>query len=66
MQVQINGRDREIEQGTTVAALLRELDTAAQRVAVEVNRELVTRSTFGHTVLNPGDVVEIVTFVGGG
>ena len=66
MQVRINGQDREIEQGTTVAALLRELDTAPQRVAVEVNRELVTRSTFRHTVLNPGDVVEIVTFVGGG
>ncbi len=66
MQVVINGKERRVEPGTTVAALLADLGTATQKVAVEVNRELVTRSTFADTVLAEGDNIEIVSFVGGG
>lgn len=66
MQVRINGKEHDIEAGTTVAMLLRELDAALQRVAVEINRELVPRSTFEETFLSEGDTIEIVTFVGGG
>ena len=51
---------------TKSIALLRELETAPQRVAVEVNRELVPRSTFEEKVLAQGDRIEVVTFVGGG
>ena len=66
MRVVINGKQEEFSAGTTVARLLEDRGTAPQKVAVEVNRELVTRSTFAQTVLNDGDQVEIVTFVGGG
>ena len=66
VQVRINGKERDVEAGTTVAMLLRELDAAPQRVAVEINRELVPRSTFEETFLSEGDTIEIVTFVGGG
>jgi len=66
MQVRINGTPREIPERITVAGLLEELDAAAQRVAVEVNRELVPRREFEQAVLHEGDTVEIVTFVGGG
>ncbi len=66
MRVLINGDQQDIDAGTTVARLLEDRGTVPEKVAVEVNRELVTRSTFGETVLNEGDNIEIVTFVGGG
>ncbi|MCP4245989.1 MAG: sulfur carrier protein ThiS [bacterium] len=66
MHVQLNGKRREIDTGITLAGLLRELETPPERVAVEVNRELVTRKKFEDTELNEGDTIEIVTFVGGG
>jgi sulfur carrier protein len=66
MRVRINGTEREVETGCTLTDLLEQLDTAPQRVAVEVNRELVTRKRFDDTVLSEGDTIEIVTFVGGG
>ena len=66
MQVVINGKEQRVEAGTTVARLLGDLGTATQKVAVEVNRELVTRRTFADTVLKEGDDIEIVSFVGRG
>ncbi|MHC4611731.1 MAG: sulfur carrier protein ThiS [Planctomycetota bacterium] len=66
VRVQINGKERQLDAETTVATLLLDLEVAPERVAVEVNRELVTRSKFEETVLNEGDTIEIVTFVGGG
>lgn len=66
MRVLINGAEQDIDAGTTVARLLEDRGTVPEKVAVEVNRELVTRSTFAETILNEGDNVEIVTFVGGG
>ena len=66
MRVTINGEEQVIEAGTTVSALLRRLDLQPIRVAVEINKDLVTRSTFAGTVVEDGDQIEIVTFVGGG
>lgn len=64
--IRVNGEDRQIEPDWTVATLLEKSELAPIRVAVEVNRELVSRRDFTHTRLQPGDEVEIVTFVGGG
>ena len=64
--VTVNGNEHGVETGATVDDLLRDLDAAPQRVAVEVNRELVTRKKYQETMLHEGDTVEIVTFVGGG
>lgn len=66
MQAIINGTQRQLEDGTTVASLLDGLKLAPVRVAVEINEDLVPRKTFGDTLIRPGDRVEIVTFVGGG
>jgi thiamine biosynthesis protein ThiS len=46
--------------------MLRELGLDPTKVAVERNREIVPRSTFGETAVEDGDVFEIVHFVGGG
>ena len=66
MQVKLNGEMRELPDGTTVAGLLVQLGVKAQRVAVEVNEAVVTKDRYVAHVLQAGDAVEIVAFVGGG
>lgn len=66
MQLQINGQPREVPAGLTVTGLLAVLGVTTDRVAVEVNAEVVTRARHASTVLKSGDQVEVVTFVGGG
>ena len=66
MQLQINGQSRDLPDGLTVAGLLDVLQIKAPRVAVEVNAEVVVKARHAQTALRSGDVVEIVTFVGGG
>ena len=63
--VKVNGEMMDMD-GRTVAELLEKLDTTSQRVAVEVNEEIVPRATYGEAVLKDGDSVEVVRFVGGG
>lgn len=66
MKIRINGEDREIAAGLNLGGLLESLQIRPGRVVVERNREIVPRDSFGSTLLNEGDVVEIVHFVGGG
>jgi len=64
--VQVNGREHELAEGSTVRDLLDALGLAGKPVAVEVNRELAPRATHRERRLAPGDRVEVVTLVGGG
>jgi thiamine biosynthesis protein ThiS len=66
MKVTINGEPTDLPEGATILQMLECLKLTTGRVAVEVNREIVTRSRHETTTLNPGDTVEIVTLVGGG
>ncbi|HQR14441.1 MAG TPA: sulfur carrier protein ThiS [Nitrospira sp.] len=66
MTIQVNGESRGIGDGHTVAALLRELDIRADRVAVELNLEILDRKDFETRGLREGDRVEILSFIGGG
>jgi thiamine biosynthesis protein ThiS len=66
MQIHVNGEPRDLADDVGLEALLDELGLATDRVAVEVNRALVPRASFGRTTLADGDRVEIVTLVGGG
>jgi sulfur carrier protein len=66
MQVHVNGEAREIAVGATLSALLLTMKIDAQHVAVEVNAQVVRRANHATVQLQPGDQVEIVTFVGGG
>ena len=65
MIVKVNGQDRDVTDGTTVLALIAQHDLTPQKVAVELNRRLIRTERYD-TVLQAGDEVEIVTFVGGG
>jgi thiamine biosynthesis protein ThiS len=66
MKLIINGQDREFGPLSTVFDLLLQLEMKADRVAVEVNRELISRDRWEQTQLHDGDKLEIVHFVGGG
>jgi len=66
MKLQINGEQRELASGLTLAALLEQLGMNPDRVAVELNREIVCREVWAQTHLQDGDRLEIVQFVGGG
>jgi thiamine biosynthesis protein ThiS len=66
MRIIVNGEPREAPAGARVSDLLAALGLPAAKVAVELNREIVPRSTFPARALADGDRVEIVHFVGGG
>lgn len=66
VEIRVNGETRSIREGLTVAGLLEVLGVDGRRVAVERNHEIVPRAERGETELEPGDVLEIVQFVGGG
>jgi sulfur carrier protein len=66
MQLTINGEVRDIPEGLSLAALLGHLQLTQGLVAIERNREVVPRREHASVFVQPGDVLEIVQFVGGG
>lgn len=66
MTLQINGEPRDVPSGLTVASLVVHLGMKPDRVAVELNLEIVPRSNWEATSLKADDKLEIVHFVGGG
>lgn len=66
IQIQVNGEAKAWRSGATVADLLRDLDLKTERVAVEVNLEILDRGAFAQHSLKDGDRVEILSFIGGG
>ncbi len=65
MQIQVNGEQREVPEGTTVRALVEQFNMKPEKVAIELNRRLVKSDRYD-APLKEGDQIEIVTFVGGG
>jgi sulfur carrier protein len=66
VKIVLNGEEREVPAGATLGKLIEGLSVAPERVAVELNREVVRRALWRETALTEGDRVEIVHFVGGG
>jgi sulfur carrier protein len=66
MRATVNGEPMDLPEGLTVSALLLHLGIKADRVAVERNGAVVRKARHPDEKLAPGDVLEIVTFVGGG
>ena len=66
VQITLNGECRELAGRVSVAELLRQLGLKPEHVAVELNKDLVRRSRLAETVVAQGDVLEVVTLVGGG
>jgi sulfur carrier protein len=67
IQIVVNGQVRSnVPEGRTLAQLLEWLEIAPERVAVELNRQIVRRPEWELTTVAPGATLEIVQFVGGG
>jgi thiamine biosynthesis protein ThiS len=66
MKIFINGEDREFTSVASLSDLIAQLGMKPDRVAVELNRDLVPRDRWPTTMLSDGDKLEIVHFVGGG
>lgn len=68
MNVVVNGEDRALQQGATVADVVRSLELAAEArgVAVALDGEVVTRGAWPSTVLSEGARIEVLGAIGGG
>ncbi len=66
MKIVVNGEQTETPDGLSVQGLVVHLGLNEGPVAVEINREVVPRASHAAHLVHPGDVVEIVHFVGGG
>lgn len=66
MTIKVNGDPVEFPAPMTVSALLSTLDIDPRRVAVELNVAVIKKAAYDSAVVNDGDEVEIVNFVGGG
>jgi len=65
-KIQLNGDVYEINDGTNLNELLNKLKIQKNKVAIEVNGEIVEKNKYPNLILNKGDKVEIVNFIGGG
>jgi thiamine biosynthesis protein ThiS len=66
LRITVNGDTRAVSAASTVADLLAAIGLDLRKVAVERNLEIVPRSTYATTLLQDGDALEIVHFIGGG
>ena len=65
-KIQLNGDLYEISDGTNLNELLNKLKIQKNKVAIEVNGEIVEKDKYPNLILNKNDKVEIVHFIGGG
>jgi sulfur carrier protein len=66
MHLFINGKEQSFDDHLTLAQLIEQLGMKGNRVAAELNRDIVSRAQWAETALKDGDHLEIVHFVGGG
>jgi len=66
MKIFCNGQTREIASGTTLQALLDELNLELDSVVAEINKQIIDRDQYDQTILAEQDQVELIRFVGGG
>ena len=65
-KIQLNGDSYEINNGTNLNELLNKLKIQKNKVAIEVNGEIIEKKKYNNLVLTKNDKVEIVHFIGGG
>ena len=64
--IRVNGEEFPLRSGMNVRELIEEMDFDETKIAVEYNGEILSKSDYEKTVLKEGDVLEVVSFVGGG
>ena len=66
MRIRLNGKDVSLPDGMTLRDLVRRYELDGEPVAIERNGQIVDRQAFEAEVIQDGDVIEMVRFVGGG
>lgn len=66
MQINLNGESLDVRDGASLVDLVEQLGLSGQRIAIELNMEIIPRSEHPSTVLAQNDTVEIVNAIGGG
>lgn len=66
MRITVNGEVKELDGVVTLSRLLELFSLPSQRVAVELNRQVVRKQDWESTTIKNSDIIEIVHFVGGG
>lgn len=64
--IRVNGEEKAYEQGMTLMELIEKMSFMPQRVAVEINLEIIPKNKYEETIINDNDEIEIVAFMGGG
>ena len=62
----VNGKEINLTENTTVAEYLEQNQYQVKRIAVELNGDILPKYSYSDTMLKDGDLLEVVTFVGGG
>lgn len=66
MKVYINGESKEISKQLNLLELLKEFSLPSERIAIELNKQVVRKKDWEIIVINDSDKIEVVHFVGGG
>ena len=66
IEIILNGEPYQIGENRSIADLVHLLNLVPERLAIELNLDILPKSAWGETLLKPGDKVEMVHFVGGG
>jgi thiamine biosynthesis protein ThiS len=66
MTVFINGEAKELQKSLLLVDLLKEFSLPEERIAIEINKEVVRKKDWGLVEVKEADKIEIVHFVGGG
>ena len=66
MDIIVNGKAREIQDGVCIQELLDQMQLDCMQVVVEHNNNIIPRQRLAETPLNNGDALEVIHFVGGG
>lgn len=64
--MRINGVQKQYPSGLTISEMLIRENFEKERVAVELNEEIVSKDDYDTTVIKDTDVIEVVSFMGGG
>lgn len=66
IEITVNGESKQVDSGMTVLELLDHLSLNSRAIAVEINQQIRPRDTHAEVLVAAGDVLEIVSLVGGG
>ncbi len=66
IKIRLNGKNKNISRGYKLNELINELKLPLNKVAIEINREIVDKKKIKKIKLNSGDNIEVVHFIGGG